>query len=532
MIPRIITVATIWLLALDAVILAWLIRSWAAAAAGVVIAGGGLILVRLWWRPRQGADGADGLRLGAALDITDPDHPVELSQTVIPFGTLNLGVLALGSPGAGKTVLMLAILQSYAKRGGGWAYFEGKGDLDIYLKACACGAEPDYFFSSELDGSGTVNLMAGEPFDVIDRLSRILVGHTASTTFYADEQRAVLSRVVPVLLGLGEPVNLRDLYAMLEYPAAAADVLRRAVVAGVPDDQIEMCAKWYRETDEGDRKALLKGMMNKLYTFVATPTAQRLNAYRPTIDIADCVKTGKSVYWHFPLSEYSRDVAIAVIEIYSVEARRRQQAGADGAPSHPQIFDDWGAFFHDGFGPYSARCRSVNMPLFFSFQSRAMLQEVAPTFADILDDTTATKIVMRLQGTASARYARELLGEYERLEVGVSQLGERDGTSMQIRETSRVSGEQLREQDGGGAFVSTLTADSGGATRNALWAVRVPMPDYQGWASHGMPPPIEHCQGDGLDLWGTYVSPSRRREKERAKSAATADEIPDEITEL
>ncbi len=525
MIPRIILLVTLALLALDALFFAWALNAWILSVLAPLFLGAFFFLLRRWFAVREPVH-HEGLSLGAGIDITDPDRPTRIGNAVIPFDVLNLGALVLGSPGAGKTVMTISSLQAYAQQlDCGWAMFEGKGDTDIYKKAVACGAVPDHFFSSELPGSGTINLMAGEPFDVIDRLSRILIGKTSSTTFFADEQRTALSRVVPVLMGLGKPVNLADLYVMLDSYRAATDVIRLAKRAGVAEDKIMLCEKWYTETEEDKRKELLKGLLNKLYVFVASPNAPRLNAYQPSIDIHQCVSEGKKVYWHFPLSEFARDVAVAVIEMYSVEARRRQQAGAEGAPYHPQFFDDWGAFFHDGFGPYSARCRSVNMPLFFSFQSRAQLQEVSMTFADILDDTTATKFIMRVQGAASARYSKELLGEYERLEVGVSQLGERNGQSLQFREVSRVSGQQLREQDGGGAFVSTLAQDAAGSTYNALWAVRVPMPDYAGWEEVPMPAEQDHSMGDGLDLWGTYMTPFKRRQMEREAVDRSTGEI-------
>ena len=50
------------------------------------------------------------------------------------------------------------------------------------------------------------------------------------------------------------------------------------------------------------------------------------------------------------------------------------------------------------------------MPLSFGFQSRAQLQAVSPTFADELDDTIASKFILRVQGKATADYAVSLLG--------------------------------------------------------------------------------------------------------------------------
>lgn len=531
MIPRIIILVSLVIAALDAAFFAWVLPSWMMAVSAPVLVVLAFVLLRRWFAYKL-PEITEGLRLGDGVDVSNPDQPRPVNNVVIPFSILNLGALILGAPGAGKTVTTVSMLNTYTKQlSCGWAMFEGKGDTDIYKKTVACGAAPDHFFSSELPGSETINIMAGEPFDVIDRLSNILVGETSSTSFYSDEQKIALTRTIPLLKGLGVPVNLRDLYVMLESSRAAQDVIRRAKEAGVAEDQISLCESWYSEGDEDVRKKLLKGLLNKLFVFVASPNAARLNAYQPSIDVQKCVEEGRRVYWHFPLSDFARDVAIAVVEMYYVEARRRQQAGAEGFLYHPQYFDDWGAFFYPGFSPYSSRARSANMPLFFSFQSVAQQQEVSQAFADVMDDTTATKIVMRVQGNTSSRYAKELLSEYERLEVGVSKLGERSGTSLQFKETARVNNRQLREQDPGGAFVSTLAKDSEGHTTNPLLAVRFPLPDYEGWENIEMPAARDHAQGEGLDLWGTYITPSVRRQREREaiqQSSAAAAPAPAE----
>ena len=72
--------------------------------------------------------------------------------------------------------------------------------MDVYQKAVASGCPPDYFFSTELAQSASMNLMEGNPEDVTDRLSKVLIGDALSTTYYADEQRSVLLIIVPLML--------------------------------------------------------------------------------------------------------------------------------------------------------------------------------------------------------------------------------------------------------------------------------------------------------------------------------------------
>lgn len=471
-----------------------------------LLAAAGLAVLAARLARRAAPHRATGWDIGEALEITNPDRPVRMAAT-LDLKVLNLGVLAIGAPGAGKTEsVLLGYIDAlrHAAPDWGWAVFEGKGDIDIYKKAVATGRRPDYFFSSELPGSDSINLLQGEPHDVADRLGQVLIGHTASTSFYADSQRAVLNRLVPLLLQAGAPANLRDLYVVLTVEDAGSELLRRAKDAGVDPAQIQLAAQWLGLPLAGRLKEI-SGMLNRLFVFVNGPYADRLNAYQPDIDLTQAVPAGKSVYFHLPLTDFARDVAVAIVEQYAVEARKRQLGGTDDIKSYPLMFDDWGAFFHPGFGPFSARCRSARMPLSFGFQSRAQLQAVSLGFADELDDTIATKIVLRVQGAATAEYATRLLGEYDTQQVSMSEFGERGGSSVGLGRRTRIEARDLRQLQPGEAYISTLLPTEGGRTVNALWRARLPLPNFAGWKDVPMPAPKIHPEGEGLGFWRRYM---------------------------
>lgn len=506
---RIIALIMLAVAALDTALAAWFFPNLLAGLACVALLGLGAGLARRWWGRPRGTEVAGGWRLGQALELTDPGRPSTQPDAVLSAKTLNLGVLAIGAPGAGKTESVLlgyidTLTHEFPRCG--WAVFEGKGDIDIYKKCVAMGAKPDFFFSSELPGSDSINLMQGEAHDVLDRLCKVLIGHTASTSYYSDEQRAVLARIVPLLLALRLPVNLRDLYAVLTMEAAGADLVRRARAAGVDSVELQLAQQWL-EQPQAIRVKNVAGLLNRLFVFVNGPYADRLNCYQADIDIARAVPAGQSIYFHLPLTQFARDVAIAIIEAFGVEARKRQLGGTENLDAYPLLFDDWGAFFHEGFGPFSARCRSAAMPLSFGFQSRAQLEAVGPTFADELDDTIATKIVMRVQGTATASYAARLLGEYETQEVSTSAMGGREGSSLGYTRRSRIDPRDLRELQEGEAYISTLARENG-KTINPLWKVRLPLPDFADWRGVSMPAAKTHAEGEGLGLWRRYMDPA------------------------
>lgn len=455
-----------------------------------------------------------GWELGTAAELTNPDLPTQWHKATLTPPILNLGMLVIGAPGAGKTEsVMLGYLDALRRFApqSGWAFFEGKGDIDIYKKCVGMGCKPRYFFSTELPGSDSINLLVGAPHDVVDRLGMILIGETLSTSFYMDEQRAVLARIVPLLLCLPEPTNLRDLYVALCVEDAGAELVRRARRAGADPVDLTLAQQWL-SIPFPNRVKNIAGLLNRLFTFVAGPYADRLNAYAPDIDIANVIKAGETIYLHMPLTQFGRDVAIAIVETFGVQARQRQLGGTDGLKGFPLLFDDWGKFFHRNFGPFSARCRSAAMPLSFGFQSKAQLDDVGPTFADELDDTIATKIILRVQGDATGEYAGRLLGQYDVLDVSTSQSGNNHrSNSMQYGRRYRIESRHLRELQEGEAFISTLVKENG-RTLNPLWKLRFPLPDFGDWKSISMPAPKEAAitgTGQGLELWDRYMNPAR-----------------------
>ena len=393
----------------------------------------------------------------------------------------------------------------------------------MYQKSVAAGCVPDYLFSTELADSHTLNLMEGIPEDVADRLSKVLIGEVASTPFYADEQRSVLLVIVPLILSLGLRVNLRDLYVALSVEAAGAELLLLAEKKGVDESMLKAARAWYG-LDFGVRLNNIKGLLNRLFIFVSGPYTDRLNDYYPDISLDAAVQAGERLYFHLPESRFSKDVAIMIIEQLASIAKRRQQSDLSRIALYPLIFDDWGALFHPGFKPFSARCRSAKMPLSFMFQSRAQLQDVSPTYETELDDNIATKILLRINGQDTAEFACRLIGTYETREVSTSLLGQRDGTSLSVREVPRLKPTDFKALDPGEGYVSTVLHGVQG-TEHALYQVRFPRVPMDGWRDVSLPTsshtPTDLAE-DGLNLWARYMTPERVRAHARQREAHAA----------
>jgi hypothetical protein len=522
---KIIALLMLSVVALDMIGAIYFLHSWLAGIFLLAIFVGMFLLLPKKQKQTQKA----GWNLGPALELSNPDRPVQVAKACISAKILNLGLLFIGGPGAGKTEsATLGYIESLPGHspGCGWVYFEGKGDVDIYKKCVAMKSKPRHFFSSELPGSDTMNFFSGEAHDLNDRLGKILIGETTSTSFYSDEQRAVLARVIPMLRSLPVPTNLRDLYVTLSIEDAGNELLRRAKDAGANPVDVELARAWFSQPI-ANRLKNVSGLLNRLFIFVNGPFSDRINAYQPDIDISKAIAANESIYLHLPLTETTRDIAIGIIETFGVEARKRQLGGTENLKMYPQLFDDWGAFFHKGFGPYSARCRSAAMPLSFGFQSKAQLDAVSPSFADELDDTIATKIMLRVQGAATAKYGIELLGLYDTHDIGTSETSAGDGssgTNIHITQQARITPRNLRELQAGEAYISTLEIHDDKMV-NPLWKVRLPLPDFTGWQDIPLPAAKKHEEGEGLSFWNRYMNPSRLAEIQAAVREAEEERL-------
>ena len=512
------TVAGIMLFVLgaDAAVTAVILHAWQPAALWFAIT---IPAVAFASRGRIAQTMADraGWKLGAATELSNPDRPRRVAQAVLSWDMLDLGLIAIGAPGSGKTdSVMLGHIDALRRRRphGGWAFFDGKGDVDTYRKCVGMDRTPDHFFSSELPGSESVNLLEGAPHDVIDRLSKVLIGTTDSTSFYMDEQRAVLARMVPLLRRLPVATSLRDLYVALSMKDAGNELLRRARSAGADPAEITLARQWL-DQPFATRTRNISGLLNRLFIFVAGPCADRLNAYAPDIRINALVGGGESLFVHLPLTAFARDVAIALIEMFGVEARRRQIERIGMPDSYALLFDDWGAFFHEGFGPFSARCRSARMPLAFGFQSHAQLLAIGAGYADELDDTVATKMILRVQGEGTARYAAHLLGQHDALDLGTRRWPGGAGVSLQFTRRYRVNERMLREMQPGEAYVSTLERGPEGI-RNPLWRLRLALPEFGPWKNVALPAARRAGTAAGLDFWSRYMNPRALAEFHRS----------------
>ncbi|WP_345855773.1 type IV secretory system conjugative DNA transfer family protein [Shewanella algae] len=465
----------------------------------------------------------EGWRLLGGEELTDPERPQKVENVILQKKALALGSLTIGSPGSGKSNMAVGLVNYWNfEEKSGWSLFDGKGQKDIYQQTVQSGCKPSRFFSTVYSNTDTINLM--ESVDVeslINRLIATLVGKASTTDFYADEQKQVLYKLIPVLSGVGYNITLRDLWAFLTSQEAGIEVLALAEKKGLDPAMISLARDWF-EQDQSERVIAIKGMLNKLLPLVmAGDLGDSINSYNPTINLLRDIEAGEKLYWHLPLSDVSRAVAIMVCEEISAIASARQAAGNENSTVHHLLFDDWGAMVHDGFAPFTARCRSANIPPHFTFQGPAQLEEVSVEFKNQIEDTTAIKIFFRVNSERTATLSSRTTGEYETSEMSFSSADTRDMRNFAAIRKERIDRDQFFNLDAGEAFVTTLEFE-GIKCRRKLYRCRFPMVDVDGYkeVSIQAPSSVVANERPPLNLWGRYVAVARNKKKKIQASAA------------
>ncbi len=472
-------------------------------------------------RKRDDFSDIAGWRIEEAAEISEPEKPV-VAPAVLDIKSLDLGMLVVGGPGAGKSMMAIAYQEflSQYRPDSGMAYFEGKGDFDIYRDRVAAVGHPDYFFSSELEHSDTINVMASPTETIIDTFSRVFVDSTNG--YYEASQKKAIRATVPLIKSLGEPVILPDLWMLLTDSQAARDVIRKAKDVGVDPDIVATCEQYFQE-DEEDRLNKIDGLLNKLHPFVSGPISRKINAYEPTLNISDAVAAGKTVYFHLPLSDTSLAVATMITEQFGVVARNRQLYELEGRKAYPLMFDDWGAFFYSNFGPITARCRSAKMPINFFFQSKAQTDAVLTggIFTSEILDNIGGVWSMRINGWDTAKWLAQQFGTYETQEISF-RAGSDDQQMMTV-EKERVRTDWLRDLNAGEAYGMIFATAEGGLMVNKRYQLRFPLPGKHYDAPTYWPEVAVGVSNDdafGLHLWRDYRDADQvaLRKREAVKS--------------
>jgi hypothetical protein len=313
---------------------------------------------------------------------------------------LQQGVLLGGSPGAGKTSLLVAMAAQLPPQVG-LCFVDLKGDRSL---AERLQITPGQVFGLGGRGTATWNpLGTGSPASWRDILM-------ATEEWSEPHFRRAAARFLGALLGaLGEArdaVRLEEVAAMLERPTMAAGLLRG--LDGRPGDALQRALA--AVGGDPTLRSGVVGLGNRLALLADSPaTAGRFGA-PGGIDLSEVLR-GRRVLFSLPAAEYPDEApAIAAAAIQSLAAAGQNLARGDEALRAMLVVDEAGRLGGVQLREAMATGRGAGIGPIASVQDFADFDYIAEGTREAVETGANTWIVMRQ--VASAGRIAEALGTY------------------------------------------------------------------------------------------------------------------------
>lgn len=338
----------------------------------------------------------------------------------------------LGSPGQGKTELLLALCQQQVKRGGGMIIFDPKSDDVVFTRVAeimrVCNREHDlrYFNPDRPQLSHTYNpLLHGGTRHIVStgmKLAKTPSGGD-SDFFYRMTRLGMLAAIVCLKSQpTRTPISFADLAPLFSDLRLFIRLWQQ-----IPKENREarefvfqFLNMWVTEDNKGNLKIdqnqylkILAGLKQMVMDFTHSEYRSLLNSYNPDIDLKDVIENGRVLYVGFSAltdkqgsNVFGRlmlaDLARAIGEIFTERTR----------PAIPALvfMDEYGSSADEADLELFQMGRSANVPIVVAVQGRGFLDSVNQQFVSKLLDATATHIFLRVSSEETRSTATALAG--------------------------------------------------------------------------------------------------------------------------
>ncbi len=340
--------------------------------------------------------------------------------------------LIIGSPGQGKSELMLSMALQQIKRGGALIIYDPKNDDKVFARLAEmmrqCGREHDlrYFNPDRPHLSHSYNpLLHGSTRHIVSTGMKLMKTPSGGDGefFYRMSRVGLLAAIVCLKSQpVPTPIAFKDLAPLFSDPALFARLWRNIPESDGPAREFvyQFLNMWIAEDRDGGRAfnrnrytEIMGGLKSMLLDYCHTEYYDLLNSYSPDIDIRDVIENGRVLYIGFSAltdkqgsNVFGRlmlaDLARAIGEIYT--ERRR--------PAAPTLvfMDEYGSNADEADLELFQMARDANVALWVAVQGRGFLDSVNEQFVSKLLDATATQIFLRVSSAETREAAAKLAG--------------------------------------------------------------------------------------------------------------------------
>jgi len=415
-------------------------------------------------RNEKGAVTADDVRR-TLNDVYSQMMPFMLTDDLM---TRHVALLA--ATGTGKTELLLSFIQQQIRKGAGLILVEAKSDSDfagsIYSMMKAANRLDQFkLINFEFpEQSHTYNpVYSGGVRATLSTLMKIQANSTEE--FWTDIARYTLTAATLVLkLQPGSPAfNIKDMIALL----SDFDLLRVYTKRIRPEDSkyhkegmdwlYSYLRNWWKNDEEGwnynQYKTLTQGLISKLSSFAHSEYSSIVNTYAPDVDLKQSIlnnevvvlsmssladKDGVELFGKLFIS----DLARAVGEIQLEKSKPLAMC--------PAIFDEYPSFMDASQVQLFQLARSANVPIIIAFQGVGFLENISPSFVEMVLGNCWHHLYCDVRDTKSREFAVKLAGS-----VITKMESTAEGASTGNSHASDEAGLVANQSDGESASVTT-----------------------------------------------------------------------------
>lgn len=342
-------------------------------------------------------------------------------------------VAVLGSPGQGKTELLLATAFQQIKRGGGMIIFDPKSDEKVYTRIAEmmrlCHREHDlrYFNPDRPQLSHTYNpLLHGDVRHIVSTGMKLTKTPSGGDTdfFYRMTRLGMLAAIVCLKSQPQRtPISFADLAPLFSDVRTFIQLWLR-----IPKENrqarefvFQFLNMWTTQDPKtGEWRInqtryleILSGLKQMVMDFCHSEYRDLLNSYNPDIDLKDVIENGKVLYVGFSAltdkqgsNVFGRlmmaDLARAIGEIYTSRTRP--------AIPCPVWMDEYGSSADEADLELFQMGRDARVPLIVGVQGRGFLDSVNREFVSKLLDATGNHLFLRVASEETRTTAAALAG--------------------------------------------------------------------------------------------------------------------------
>lgn len=410
-------------------------------------------------------------------DVTANDVRKTLNEVypqMMPFmltdDLMTRHVALLAATGTGKTELLLSIIQQQIRKGAGLILVEAKSDSDfagsIYSMMKAANRLDQFkLINFEFpDQSHTYNpFFSGGVRSTISTAMKIQAN--SSEEFWTDMARFTLTAAVLTLkLQPGSPAfHIKDMIAVLQDFDLMLSYLKkiRPEESKYHKEGMEWLYSylrgWWKENDAewnyNSYKTLTQGLVSKLSAFAHSEYSTIVNTYAPDVDLKHAIlnnevvvlsmssladKDGVELFGKLFIS----DLARAVGEIQLEKSKPLSMC--------PAIFDEYPSFMDATQVQLFQLARSANVPIIIAFQGVAFLENISPSFVEMVLGNCWHHLYCDIRDTKSREFAVKLAGSVINKMESTA-----EGQSMGASHASDETGLVANQSDGQSASVTT-----------------------------------------------------------------------------